>query len=219
MVDHFLLLKALRNRLKSLVVATTGTTSLEATAEGYTRPAGSFLTDGFVPGMEVQPSGFANNTPGIVAKVEAARLVIEGGRTAETLVSGRSLVVGLPGKRAWENMPFAPEDGRWYVEEDYLPGPVARATLGKNNFETNVDPLYVLRLYGISGKGVHALFKVSDGILKLFYPNLEMLVEDGHILRVKSDPAPDRGQVLPEGASHALVVISVPLWVRATNTI
>jgi hypothetical protein len=67
---------ALRGRVLTLSVATTGTTSLAATATGYTRAAGSFVTDGFKPGMEVLAAGFAtsgNNGYKIRSPCPAAR--------------------------------------------------------------------------------------------------------------------------------------------------
>ena len=42
-----------------LEAGTTGSTSLGATLAGYTRPAGSFITDGFVVGQTIVGSGFA----------------------------------------------------------------------------------------------------------------------------------------------------------------
>lgn len=216
MVDHFLLLGALRARLKELEVATTGTTTLGSSADGYTRSAGSFITDGFRVGMEVTPSGFvSNDTPGIITEVFALLMEIEGGLTVEAEAPGRSLVVGLPEKRAWENMAFTPKDGRWYIEEDYIPGPSSGVAFK----ELQVDPTYVLRLYGISDRGVGALYKVAGEILALFAPHSTMLASDGHILRVKGDPAPDFGKALPEGASHVMTVINVPLWVRTANIV
>lgn len=217
MVNDFLLLTALRAHLKTLTVATTGVTSLAATADGFTRDVGSFIDDGFVRGMEVKPSGFADNTPAIVTRVDPLTLYVEGGRTAEALAIGRSLVVGLPEQRAWENMPFTPEDGRWYIDEDYLPGPSGRATLGKENYEIDAFPTYVIQLYGLGGKGVQALYTVASQILLLFRPNLDILMAGGNVARVRSDTAPFRGQVVPEGTSHALITITIPLWVRVTT--
>jgi hypothetical protein len=104
------------------------------------------------------------------------------------------------------------------MEEDYLPGPAYRATLGLGG-EMELEPSYVLRLHGVAGQGMGALYEVADAILRRFAPNTAMPTSDGHTLRVRSDPAPSRGQVLPvEGGSHSVIVITVPLVVRTAIT-
>lgn len=216
MINNLLALAALRARLKSLVVATTGSTALASTATGYTRLTGSFIDEGFERGMEVVPSGFPSNAPGIVSVVNDLSMTIEGGRSASASSAGRSLTVGLPSHRAWENMPFTPEDRRWFIEEDYIPGPAFSVTIGSTH-EVQVEPMYVLRLYGLSGIGITAIYLVADAILRLYAPGTALPMSDGQVLRVKGDPAPNRGQVVAEGASHALTVITVPLWARTFN--
>jgi hypothetical protein len=213
MVDHFLLLTAIRSRLKSLLVDTTGSVSLASTATGYSRSSGSFITDGFEVGAEVTPVGFPQTTPGVVVGLTATAMTIEGGRAIQAEGAGRTLKVELPAMRSWENQKFDPIDKRWYIDEDYIPGPVNRVTGGING-EFDVEPTYVIRLYGLASTGVAALYRVSDAILRLFLPNSYMLVSDGHIVYVKSSPAPYKSQVMAEGPSHAVVVITVPLWVR-----
>lgn len=224
MVDHLAILLALRGRLLALpALAGTAATVLGSDALGYTRPAGSFITDGYKPGMEVVPAGFPVTSPvtqpGIVKAVAAGRLDIEGGRVPAADGAGRSLTVGLPTLRAWENVPFTPEDGRWYVDEDYLPGPAARRTLGKTSFESDHEPVYVIRMYSVAGKGVGAPYKMADAVLAQFPPNGEILASDGHYIRIRSDPQPTRGQLLSEGASHAVITITIPLRIRTANTI
>jgi hypothetical protein len=61
-------------------LVTTGTVSLSATAAGYARTAGSFITDGFEVGDIVEASGFsvaANNGRGRVSAVSALLLTVE----------------------------------------------------------------------------------------------------------------------------------------------
>lgn len=216
MVNHLPILLAIRNRLLTLRVVDTGSAALGSTATAYTRTLGSFVTDGFMVGMEVTPVGFASATPGVVSSVSALVLGITGGRTVEAESAGRSLVVGVPEERGWENVVLAPIDKRWFVEEDYLPGATRQKTLGING-ELDIEPAYVLRLYGIAGKGVGAIYTVAKAILELFRPNVTFPTTDGHTVRVGSDPAPYQGQLMAEGASHAMVTITIPLWVRTQN--
>ena len=74
MIDHHDVLLKCRNRLLTTQVATTGTTTLVATANGFTRPSGDFVADGFVSGMEVKPAGFADNSVGLISTVTANAL-------------------------------------------------------------------------------------------------------------------------------------------------
>jgi hypothetical protein len=215
MIDHLNALLRLRAHLLTLeVLSTVGLFS--ATPDGFVRAEGSFIEDGFFPGMEVRPVGFDHRDPCVVRVVTAAALFIEGGRIPEAEAL-RGLLVELPALRAWENVAFKPEDGRWYVDENYLPGGVGRITVAPNA-EFDAEPSYVLKLYGLSGRGSGALHRVSDAILKLFKPGSWLQIPDGYLLRVKIDPAPYKGEVLPEEASHALVVITIPLAVRFRNT-
>jgi hypothetical protein len=215
-VNHLPILLATRNRLLSLEVVTTGSTALGSTATAYTRATGSFITDGFMVGMEVKPAGFASNNPGVVSSVSDLVLGITGGRPVEAAGGGRSLTVGIPDAQSWENIKFTPTDGRWFIEEDYLPGATRQKTLGTLG-ELDIEPAYVLRLYGIAGKGAEAIYKVASAVLRLFKPNATYPTSDGHIVRVGSDPAPYQGQLSAEGSSHAMVTITIPLWVRTQN--
>lgn len=221
MVDDLVNLLALRARLETLVVATTGTTTLGADADGFTRSAGSFVDDGFRVGMEVVPSGFTDNTPGIIESVSDLALGIRDGRTVEVAASGRSLTVGLPVGRAWENVNYVPTPGEWYVDEDYLPGPGSVETFGGTGGDMQVEPMYVLTLNGMSGDGAGALYRVATAILHLFPPRLALPVATGDVLRVRSDVAPTRGQLRldPVNPARALVTVTIPLWMRTANTI
>ena len=96
MISNSAVLLALRNRALSLVVATTGSVSLSATATGYARAAGSFVTDGFKVGMDLTATGFTtpgNNGAHVLMAVTALTLsclgcVAEGPVGGITLASG-----------------------------------------------------------------------------------------------------------------------------------
>jgi hypothetical protein len=212
-VNHLHALLALRKVLLSTVVSTTGATTLSATGNGFVRTTGSFVEDGFVVGMEVVPSGFTSNTPGVIRHVTATDITLEGVRQVEAAGSNRRLTVGVPLLRGWENQELTPLAGQWYIEEDYIPGPVNGVSLGQKEHL----PMYVLRLSGLAGKGVSALYRVADAILASFPPKLAMPMEDGFPLRVSSDTAPYRGQVLSSGPGRADVAITIPLWKRTPS--
>lgn len=220
MINHQVALVALRNRALTLSVCTTGalTGVLSATTTGYARSSGSFVTDGFVVGQEVTPTGFAQTDVGIVTAVSALTLTILGGRTAESPAGAASLAVGLPALRAWENLDFTPTASRWFVEEDYLPGPAAQVALGPRG-EMELLPTYVLKLYGLTNHSTAALYKAADALLTLFAPRTSLTLSTGDTIIVRTNPAPYRSQLLPGAPGWAMVALTVPCVVRSANSI
>jgi hypothetical protein len=78
--------------------------NLSATATGYDRAAGSFITNGFVVGMQITASGFAtadNNGRSTITGVTATSLtvtkstptVVEAGATGRTIIADAEIVV------------------------------------------------------------------------------------------------------------------------------
>lgn len=71
----------------SAFIFTTGTATLQATATGYTRTSGSFITDGFLEGLPITVTGFANpanNGPAVITAVTATTLTVT--KTPATVV-------------------------------------------------------------------------------------------------------------------------------------
>lgn len=219
MISHTAALIALRTQALTLSVCTTGSATLTATTTGYSRAdGGSFITDGFAVGMEITPTGFSANTVDVLTGVTATTLTTRNARAAETAGAGRTIAVTLPALRAWENVDFTPTTGRWYVDEDYLPGPAEQITLGAYGAIETL-PQYVLKLYGTSNAGATALYKVADALLALFAPRRSLTLSTGDTIAVRTSPAPYRGQLLPSDSGWSLVTITVPLRSRSANTI
>lgn len=220
MFSHLAALLACRGRALTLSTCTTGSTSLSATTTGYARAAGSFVADGFAVGMEVTGSGFsvtANNGARVVTAVSALALSCTGCAT-EAAAVGKTIASGLPTLRAFENVTLTPVAGQWFVEEDYLPGPASQFTTGPRGW-IEVTPQYVLKLYAPPGTGATALYKAADALLTLFAPRTAITLSTGDVLRVRTDVAPYRGQLLQDAAGFAVVVITVPLRGETANTI
>lgn len=227
-VDHVANILALRaHALAMPPVALTSGVELEATATGYTRENGvGFLVDGFMAGMEVVPSGFVQTTPGVILSVTTTTLTIDGGRTVEVMEPGKSLSVALPSLVAWENDRFPPRDeqgnvvslaGRWYVDEDYLPGPSAVKTTGPGR-QVECTPGYVLKLYGPPEYGVLAHYTLAGALLDHFAPMTALYPSSGDVLRVRGDVAPYRDQLrVIDG--FALITVTIPLRLRTVNSI
>jgi hypothetical protein len=216
-VNHNALRLACRSHLLTLEVCTTGSTTLAATTTGYTRDSGSFVTDGFKPGMEVTPSGFVVTTPGTITAVSALALTIKDGRTTESGASGRTLTVGLPARRVWENTESQPVTGEPYVVEQYLPGPGRKITLGPLG-QIEVLPQYVVQVYVPANQGTGAADGYADAILEHFAPETSITVNNA-TLRVRTDVIPFRGQLLQSAPGHAVVPVNIPMRLRVANTV
>lgn len=218
-MDHLAALLAIRARLLTTVVAQTGVVTLTATGNGFTRENGSFVNENFRAGMEVVPAGFADNTPVIISSVTDLEIRTTTPRTAQTAAPGRSLTVGIPLLRSWENKRIANiPDNRWYIDEDYLPGPSRK--IGGARGPVEHFPMYVVKLNCLAGYGVSAPYTVAQAILDVFPPWLDISMPDGRPLRVQGDPAPFRGQLLPSAdAGRAEIVITIPLLKRTLNPI
>lgn len=217
MINHYLIQKALRVKLLTLSVATTGSVTLAATTTGYTRTTGSFLTDGFTNGMEVTPSGFTQTAVGTVIAVSALSMTIDGGRTAQSAGAGRTLAVGLPSLRAWENVALNPTTNQPFIEENYLPGAGEQVTLGPLG-EIEIDPSYVVKVYVPAQGGIGAARSYTDALFTLFAPRTSLSVT-GHTVSVRTRPAPFAGQLLQTESGFAVVPFTVPLRARTANAI
>lgn len=219
-VDHLAMQLAMRARALTLSVATTGSTSLSATADGYERAAGSFLTDGFAPGMEVTGTGFtnaANNAAKTLTKVTA--LAMECAGCVVEAAATRTITVGLPAGRAWENLHFDPTAEVPYVREQYLPGPSTQLTLGDEG-QLEVTPMYVLTLYGIGNTDIGSIRGYVDALLGHFKPGTTLTLASGDELRVRRDLAPFAGQLVPreDAPGWAIVPVTIPFRLRTANT-
>lgn len=218
MLDSLSCQLALRNRALSLTVCTTGSTSLSATTTGYARTAGSFVTDGFVIGQEITPTGFATNTVDVVKAVTALTLDTVTARAAEVAAGSRTIAVKLPALRAWENVDFTATTGRPYIEEDFAPGTHRIITAPMQGARAEQDGLYMLKLYGLSNVGISALRKTADAILALYTPGT-VLTSGSTSVYVRGDPAPVAAQILPQGNGWSVLPLSIYWRARSVNTI
>lgn len=222
MIRHADIQLALQQRLLTLLVCTTGSTSLSATATGYARASGSFVSDGFAPGMQITSiSGFvqsANNATDNPAKVitKVTDLAIDvPGTVVEAAGAGRTLSVGLPSDRAFENITFEPRDGRPYVDEQYVPATseLRGMVIGGTREETG---LYVVGFAVPFNNGAIALARYADALLALFPLVLSIPIANGD-LRVRGDVGPMRSQVLPLDSGYARVGVSIPWRLLTLN--
>lgn len=233
MIDYRAVRLALRAKLLTLSVCTTGSASIAATATGYTRSVGSFLTDGFAVGMEVSAAGFAtsgNNGKAVVTALTATVMTATAytitatatgytyaARTlaVEAETSGRTISVGIPTLRAWENVAFEPTVGVPYVVEQFIPGPTTKITLGAGG-EVEGLPMYAPHVHVPAGVGVGAADAYADALMNHLAPLTSIALSSG-TLRVRGDTGPYRAQMLQTYPGFAVVPVTVPLRLRTAN--
>jgi len=216
-IRHEAIHLAARARARTLVVATTGSATLAATATGYTRTSGSFVADGFAVGMDVTPSGFTQQTtPATITSVSALAMTVQGGRTAQSAGSGRTLVAGLPVLIGYENLDVTPAADTPYCVEEYLPGALAKATVGAFG-ELEATPLYVLRLLYPQRTGMTALRRTADALLNLFAPSTPLTV-GSDVARVRGDLAPFPSPITQTEDGWASCTVTIPLRLRTNNS-
>lgn len=209
---------AFRARCVTLVVCTTGVISLAATTTGYTRPSGSFVTDGFKVGQEITPTGFATNTPRVIKAVTATTITTTTAPSAETESAGRSLSVGLPALRGWDNLDFTPERGRPFIEADFVPATATLRTGPAQGGTREETGLYVVRWYGLSNTGASNIRHAVTALGALFTPGTT-LTAGGDVVRVRSDVAPFASAVTQRAGGWALCTLTIPWRVHSANVV
>ena len=227
MIDHEEALYALRTKVVTLSVVT-ATGSFSATATDYQRAAGSFITDGYRVGMEVKGTSFSNsenNAAKMITAVATSTLTCAG--NVVEAAGTRTLAVGLPATRVWENsetrdadgVPDSAEAGVPYFTEEYLPGPMAQETLG-TLAQLEVLPQYIPRIFVPANTGAAAAMKYATALLALFAPGTAFTLSvSSSTMRVRRDVAPFSGQIVQSSPGWAIVPITVPLRLRTANSI
>lgn len=221
MIDELAAQLALRNRALSLVVATTGVTTLSATATGYARVTGSFVDDGFEVGMDVQPAGFVANTVGVISALTDTTMTTFSSRGAEGGSATCSLVAGIPLLRAWENEQFPPTAQRPYISDAFIAATSGLRSFPAQGATLDESGLYVLTWYGLSQVGIRAIRKSVTALKALYAPGT-VLVVGASALRVKGSPTeagPSSGQLVPVDGGWSAVVITIPWRGESINAI
>lgn len=221
MIDHLQTQLALRGRLLTLSVATTGSTDLASTTSAFTRSAGSFIDDGFKVGMEVDAGGFAtgaNDGTTVITGLTATVMTVAKTLTADSEASGRTITAALPSGRAWENLEFTPVAGEPWVEEQYIPGPTRQITVGKDG-QLEITPQYQVQVHAPANTSVGAAAAYADALIGLFAPLTAMTLTNGDTLRVRTDTGPFRGQLQRSHPGWIVVPVTFPCRLRTQNQI
>jgi hypothetical protein len=215
--------EAFRTRAANVVVATTGSATLSATATGFARASGSFLTEGFADGMEIHGTGFsANNNPPkmIKGQVLTGFLPISGGCELQSPTAGRTLIVGIPSDRRWENTwptnPPAPGTRPYITDQwgatqfQFLAGP----RVGGQIEETGI---YYLTWFGLANTGILALYREIAKLKALFTPGTQMTA-GSLFIRVRPS-GPVTGQLTPLAYGMAYIQLAIPWRCASINAV
>lgn len=225
MIDHARWHLAARSRLRGTVVA--GSPGMFGTSgSAFTRSAGSFVADGWAPGMEVAAAGFPSATHNgvhVVRKVSPASLTVDAVLGSVAEASGRTVQAGIPQNFVLENS--SPDDdpspapGRPWCTEAWLPGggPVQR-TMGSGG-QLEALPSYVVALYVPEATGGLAARRYADAIIRRFPPGYALDVGNGDFCWVRWDLGPFPSPLTPARPGWAVMTITVPFLIRTPNSI
>lgn len=193
-----------------------GAPTFGAAAFTYT---GSFIVDGLTAGMEIVPTGFGTNPVGTISSV-TARTVTTAARSVEASASGRTLAVGLPQLRDWENadITFERVAGRLYVTEEYSPSTHSLYASPKQGGDVEETGMYVLKVFGISGTGTDAIDRYVDGLRALFAPGTQ-LTAGADTVRIRADVAPSSSAVIPQGDGWTVCALPIHWSANSKNVI
>ncbi len=227
MINGTLLHLALRARMLGLTVATTGSTSLSATSTGYARASGSFLTDNFAVGMELTTvTGFSvtgNNQAAtaqgrIVTAVTASAIACSGCAT-DSASSGRVITAGPPFQRAYENVAFDGPAEFPYIEEEFVPATNKVQSFPVISAYTEDTGLYIVKWFGLSGKGPEAIRRGADAVLARFTGGTALTLSDGTTVRIPTEFGPRAGQITRVDGGWSYCAIEIPYVAESLNVI
>lgn len=226
MIDHSAVRRACRAHAMTLVVVTTGAVALGAAAAGgagggsaFTRTVGSFVADGFFPGMELKSSGFANDVTTTVTMVTDTVLTVSDVIATDAEAGGRTLTVGMPSSFRYLNvLGSQPKQGVPYVEEKYIDGPTTQIGIGPNA-DIEYTPMYSLQFNVRAGVGDDTPSAYADALIALFAQGTAIALANGDIARVRRDTGPYRSQLFDGSVGYVIKPVTIPLRIRTPNVI
>lgn len=234
MIKGRLALVALGNRLLSTVVASHNAVNIAASATAYTRASGSWITDGYLVGMEIVASGFTNtgnNGQGVISELSATVMTI--GRaynvstsyavTDRTMVtegsaSGRTISATIPAMRRWDNTKLTPVAGIPYIEEEFVPATNRNRTVPAATAFNEDTGVYFVKWFGLSDTG-ESIRVCADAVLAEFAPGTPLTLSDGTTLRIPVDLGPKAGQVTRVDGGWSYSQIELPYIGESINAL
>lgn len=204
---HTDLRSAVRQRLLSMLIATTGNVATLSVANGrYAISGGAdFAAMGFSAGDEITAAGFsnaANNGTATITAVTTTTITVDKNLVPEAAGGTRSLKVQLVASRAWEGREFVATKGKPFFRESFRP--VSSTVRGVGN-DAIVEHLIAVRFtfFYPTNTGLMGLERQVGACMALFKPStaLGYNVTTGQIYRAERTP-----------------ITQEPDWVSATSS-
>lgn len=124
----------------------------------------------------------------------------------------------LPEHQGWENVKLQREQGEPYVVEQYIPGPTRQITVGRDG-ELEITPMYQVQVHVPENEGYGTGASYADALIALFAPGTALTLDNGDVLRVRTDTGPFRGQMQRGDAGWVVVPVTIPCRLRTQNSI
>lgn len=189
---------AFRTAFRAVVKASTGAvTTIATTADGYTRTAGSFVTDGFDVGDEVVASGCplaVNNGMGWVTYVDDITLQVmrPDGVVMVVGAAGAAVTItaGMPSLHILESRRTSTDVGKPWTREHYQAGVVVVASMRAPTARVRQRGVFWLNLFYPSDVGTSGVDRLRGKILASIYPAMDLRY-NGQVVRVQQVPKKD----------------------------
>jgi hypothetical protein len=208
---HPSLRAAFRERLLTVVDVDASPGSVTASGGVYARASGSWITDGFRIGQEVQVTGVGSGTVVRVKSLTASTLTTTGTATG----SGASprFLVGLPQGRAWEGQGvYRPTLGQPYISEAYVPANAARITQGSGASPTIQHDINAnVTLFYPASEGTEAIERMAGAIQAHFMPKTKLTRDTigARVMDVRRSPVMMDGDWLSIGVTVQLLAFTI----------
>jgi hypothetical protein len=177
---------ALRQLLATVIQATVTATNLSVTGTGYTRAAGSFLADGFLPGAELRASGFGkagNNGTAQLLAVSATTLTVDTAQrpvplSAESAGATATLAIAMPAASVLEGTPTPPPKATAPHWRDFVlraPESSRRVSVGVGARRRHRGIYQITLFYPLTDAGPGAAEAMADAVRQVLEANETLL--------------------------------------------
>lgn len=186
---------AFRTAMASVVKATTGAqVTISATVDGYSRSAGSFLTDGFDIGDEVSAAGFAgasiaNNGLGWITWLSDTVMQVTrpAGVVQVAAAAGGSVTItaGMPRLHVLENWRTDDVLDQPWTRETYQPAGIVPASLRSPTALVRHTGVWWLHIFYPANTGTSGVKRLRGKIMASIYPAMDLRYA-GQVIRVQA---------------------------------
>jgi hypothetical protein len=123
-----------------------------------------------------------------------------------------------PQDRAWSSVSFKPDPTRPHIESNFTHDTAEVTSFPVNAGTLQTTGLYVVRYYGLTGRGESDIRTVITAILRAFAPGLGMVLPSGVTLYIRHDVGPAPSEIIPVGSGKSFSAIRIP-WRAFSNNL